>query len=210
MPAVATTDPESVLLAVRSKDPEAAEALIAGFEGPEEELHSTLAQAASEDNSTAPIMVAHSVKTARASIVESLALGDRAPMVAAGRFLASPKRERFVYNATLEAIDFTAALADFERAGAVVVGVSPDSAGSHDKFKAKHRLGVTLAADVDRGVIERYGVWGEKMMYGKKTTGVIRSSVWIGPDGKVKKHWQRVANAEKHPAQVLEALRAGS
>jgi hypothetical protein len=108
VPAVATTDPESVLQAVRSKDPEAAEALIAGFEGPEEELHSTLAQAASEDNSTAPIMVAHSIKTARASIVESLALGDRAPMVAAGRFLASPKRERFVYNATLEAIDFTA------------------------------------------------------------------------------------------------------
>lgn len=103
-----TTDPANVLGVVRSKDPEAAEAMIAGFEGPEEELHSTLAQAASEDNSVAPIMVAHSVKTARASIVESQVLGNRAPMVAAGRFLASPKRERFVYNATLEAIDFTA------------------------------------------------------------------------------------------------------
>lgn len=69
--------------------------------------HAALAQGASEDNSTAPIMVAHTVKTARAAMVESKVLGARLPLVAAGRFLASPKRERFVYNATLEAIDFT-------------------------------------------------------------------------------------------------------
>ena len=58
-------------------------------------------------------------------------------------------------------------------------------------------------------VMEKYGAYGEKMMYGKKTIGVIRSTVWIGPDGKVKKHWARVANAEQHPAKVLEALRGG-
>jgi peroxiredoxin len=52
-----------------------------------------------------------------------------------------------------------------------------------------------------------YGAWGEKVLYGKKTTGVIRSTVWIGPDGKVKKHWARVAKAEAHPEQVLAALR---
>ncbi len=102
-----TTDASTILDAIRAKDPEAAEAAIAGFEGADDRLHGALAQAAAEDNSVAPIMIAHAVKTARASIVESEVLGTRAPMIAAGRFLASPKRERFVYNATLEAIDFT-------------------------------------------------------------------------------------------------------
>ena len=101
------TDADAILGSIRSKDPEGVQAQIAGFEGPEEDLHGALAQGASEDNSVAPIMIAHAVKTARASIVESEVLGTREPMIAAGRFLASPKRERFVFNATLEAIDFT-------------------------------------------------------------------------------------------------------
>ena len=63
-----------------------------------------------------------------------------------------------------------------------------------------------LLSDPDKKVMTKYGAWGEKMMYGKKTTGVIRSTVWIGPDGKVMKHWKRVAKAADHPAQVLEAL----
>ena len=103
----ATDDGDAVLASIRNKDPDAAEAMISGWDGPDEELHSAVAQAAAEDNSVAPIMVAHTVKTARAAIIESEALGDNEPLVAAGRFLASPKRERFVYNATLEAIDFT-------------------------------------------------------------------------------------------------------
>lgn len=106
-PAV-TSDADSIVTAIRNKDPEGAEALIAGYEGPAKELHGAIARGASEDNSIAPIMVAHAVKTARASIIESEAIGDRSPMIAAGRFMASPKRERFVYNATLEAIAFTA------------------------------------------------------------------------------------------------------
>ncbi len=102
-----TADPDDVLAAVRSKDPDGAVATITGYHGPEERLHSALAQAASEDNSVAPIMVAHTVKTTRAAVVESTKLGgDRAPLAAAGRFLAAPKRERWVYRATLEAIDF--------------------------------------------------------------------------------------------------------
>lgn len=101
------TDSEVIVDAIRNKDPDGAQAAIAGFEGPAEELHGALAQGAAEDNSVAPIMIAHAVKTTRASIVESKVLGTREPMVAAGRFLASPKRERFVFNATLEAIDFT-------------------------------------------------------------------------------------------------------
>lgn len=100
------SDPRVALDAIRTKDPDKAVAAIAGFEGPKESLDGTLAQAASEDNSVAPIMIAHAVKTTRAAIVESDVLADRSPMIAVGRFLASPKRERFVYNATLEAIDF--------------------------------------------------------------------------------------------------------
>ena len=96
----------AVLKAIRSKDPEAAVATIHGFEGPESELHAALAQGAAEDNAVAPIMVAHTVKTTRAAIVESGELGDRTPLAAAGRFLASPKRERWVYSSTLDAIDF--------------------------------------------------------------------------------------------------------
>lgn len=103
----ATNDPDEVLRAIRRKDPTGVEAMIAGYVGPMDALHGALAQGASEDNSVAPIMIAHAVKTTRASIVESGRLGVREPMMAAGRFLASPKRERFVYNATLEAIDFT-------------------------------------------------------------------------------------------------------
>ena len=102
-----TSDAGTVVDLVRSKDPLGAQAAIAGFDGPEAELHGALAQGASEDNSVSPIMIAHSIKTARASIVESEILGTREPMMAAGRFLASPKRERFVFNATLEAIEFT-------------------------------------------------------------------------------------------------------
>ncbi len=102
-----TVDADEVLKSIRDKDPVGVQAKIAGFEGPKEDLHGALAQGASEDNSVAPIMIAHAVKTARASIVESEILETREPMIAAGRFLASPKRERFVFNATLEAIDFT-------------------------------------------------------------------------------------------------------
>jgi thioredoxin-dependent peroxiredoxin len=93
------------------------------------------------------------------------------------------------------------------KANAVVLGVSADGAESHRKFAAKYKLPFTLLSDPDRKVMEKYGAYGEKMMYGKKTVGVIRSTVWIGPDGKVKKHWARVPSAEQHPAKVLETLR---
>lgn len=108
---------------------------------------------------------------------------------------------------TTEAIDFTGALPAFKSAGAVVVGVSPDSAGSHDKFKAKHKLGVTLAADVDRNVIERYGVWGEKTMYGRKLMGLIRSTFLIGEDGRILKVWRNV-RVKGHVPAVLEAVKS--
>jgi peroxiredoxin Q/BCP len=106
---------------------------------------------------------------------------------------------------TLEAIDFTSRLPEFKRAGATVVGVSPDSAKSHDKFKAKHKLGLILAADVDREVIGRYGLWGEKMMYGRKYMGVERATFLIGADGRIVRAWRKV-RVKGHVDEVLAAV----
>lgn len=107
---------------------------------------------------------------------------------------------------TKEACGFRDLWRDIERAGAVVIGVSPDDGASHRKFASKYELPFTLLSDPDKKVMTSYGAWGEKTMYGKKTMGVIRSTVWIGPDGKVKKHWKRVAQAADHPQKVLDAL----
>ncbi|PYM66092.1 MAG: thioredoxin-dependent thiol peroxidase [Candidatus Rokuibacteriota bacterium] len=111
---------------------------------------------------------------------------------------------------TKEACGFRDLWEDLRRAEIVVLGVSPDSPASHAKFVEKYRLPFRLLSDPDRKVMTAWGAYGEKMMYGKKTTGVIRSSVWVGPDGRVRKHWARVADAAKHPAQVLEAIRGRS
>jgi peroxiredoxin Q/BCP len=94
--------------------------------------------------------------------------------------------------------------------GVLVLGVSPDGAESHQRFASKYGLSFPLLSDPDRRVMTQYGAYGEKTLYGRKTMGVIRSTVWIGPDGKVKRHWRRVAKAADHPAKVLEALRAGA
>jgi peroxiredoxin Q/BCP len=111
---------------------------------------------------------------------------------------------------TKEACGFRDAWAEVKRLNAVVLGVSADTGESHRKFTAKYKLPFMLLSDPDRTVMEKYGAFGEKMMYGKKTKGVIRSTVWIGPDGKVRKHWARVSDAAKHPEQVLAAMRGGA
>ncbi len=99
------SDAAAVLQAIRKRDPDQAVALVKGYDGPPASLRTALTQAAAEDNSTASIMVAHAVKTTTAAIAESREAGP-APLAAAARFLAAPKRERFVYQATLDAIDF--------------------------------------------------------------------------------------------------------
>jgi hypothetical protein len=104
-PPHAGSDAGAVLKAIRQRDPDQAVALVKGYDGPSAPLETALTQAAAEDNSTASIMVAHAVKTTTAAIGESRA-GGPAPLAAAARFLAAPKRERFVYQATLDAIDF--------------------------------------------------------------------------------------------------------
>ena len=88
----------------------------------------------------------------------------------------------------------------------VVIGISPDDEDSHKKFKSKYKLPFILLSDPDKKVMTKYEAYGEKMMYGKKTVGVIRSTVWIGPNGKVLKQWKKVPKAADHPAKVLEAL----
>ena len=108
---------------------------------------------------------------------------------------------------TKEACGFRDAWTDLQDLGVVVLGVSADDAASHTKFAAKYRLPFTLLSDPGHEVMTAYGAYGPKTMYGKQVVGVIRSTVWIGPDGKVKKHWARGANAEQHPAKVLEALK---
>jgi peroxiredoxin Q/BCP len=110
---------------------------------------------------------------------------------------------------TKEACGFRDDWKQLQKLGAVVLGVSGDSGASHQKFIAKYKLPFTLLSDGDKSVMKQYGAYGEKMLYGKKTVGVIRSTVWIGRDGKVKRHWKKVAKAEAHPAQVLEALKEG-
>jgi len=108
---------------------------------------------------------------------------------------------------TKEACGFRDLFGEIQNEEAVILGVSPDGQTAHERFTEKYELPFTLLSDPDKKVMTQYGAFGEKMMYGKKVMGVIRSTVWIGPDGKVKKHWRRVPKAADHPAKVLEALR---
>jgi peroxiredoxin Q/BCP len=110
---------------------------------------------------------------------------------------------------TKEACGFRDLWKEIKALGVEVVGISPDKAEPHQKFIAKYKLPFTLLSDPDKKVMTKYGAFGEKMMYGKKTMGVIRSTVWVGPNGKVRRHWAKVAKAADHPARVLEALEEG-
>ncbi len=105
---------------------------------------------------------------------------------------------------TMEAKAFNDHKAKFAAAGAEIVGVSADSVASHDKFKKKYGLGFTLASDEEKKMLEAYGVWVEKSMYGKKYMGIERSTFLIGADGRIKQIWSKV----KVPGHVEEVLAA--
>jgi len=111
---------------------------------------------------------------------------------------------------TKEACGFRDFNKEIQALDTVILGVSPDSPESHQKFIDKYSLNFDLLSDPDRKVMGRYEAFGEKKMYGKTVQGVIRSTVWIGPDGKVKKHWRRVPKAADHPEKVLQALQAAT
>jgi peroxiredoxin Q/BCP len=107
---------------------------------------------------------------------------------------------------TTEAVDFTGSLPEFKRLGASVAGVSPDSCKSHQKFIIKHDLAVTLLSDEEKTVLEKYGVWQMKKMYGKDYFGVVRTTFLIGPDGKIRHIWDKVKVAG-HVDEVLNKLK---
>jgi thioredoxin-dependent peroxiredoxin len=108
---------------------------------------------------------------------------------------------------TMEACGFRDNYTELNDSGVVVLGVSKDSIASHSKFITNYSLPFVLLSDPDCSMMQAYEAFGEKVMYGKKTTGTIRSTVVVGPDGIVTKRWASVAKAEQHPDQVLAYLR---
>jgi peroxiredoxin Q/BCP len=108
---------------------------------------------------------------------------------------------------TTEAIDFTRLKSEFAKAGAEVIGVSRDTVAKHEKFVAKHKLGVALGADEDGTVTEAYGVWQEKSLYGKKYMGIMRATFLIDGDGVIRHIWPKVS-VKGHADEVLAAVKA--
>ena len=108
---------------------------------------------------------------------------------------------------TKEACAFRDRSAELKKLGAKVFGVSPDDVASHGKFKKKFSLNFPLLADEDHAVAEKYGAWGEKSLYGIKTTGIIRSSFLIDEEGRVAEEWRKV-KAKEHADWLMEKLRA--
>jgi len=107
---------------------------------------------------------------------------------------------------TIQAIDFTASLPEFEKMNTVVLGVSPDSPKSHQKFVDKHELKVLLLSDEEKTVLMDYGAWGEKTMFGKTSLDVTRSTVIINPEGKIAETYPKV-KAAGHVDSVKEKLK---
>jgi peroxiredoxin Q/BCP len=108
---------------------------------------------------------------------------------------------------TAEAIAFNGLRAQFARAQTQVIGISPDSLASHDKFKRKHKLALALASDTPKAAIEAYGVWREKVMFGRKYMGVERTTVLIDRQGIIARVWRKVRIAN-HAEDVLAAAKA--
>jgi peroxiredoxin Q/BCP len=108
---------------------------------------------------------------------------------------------------TIEAEGFRDAVPALTKLGAVVLGVSKDSIASHCKFRDKYKLSFPLLTDADGKVMEAYGAWGDKVMYGKKMKGIIRSTVLIDGEGKVVKHWPKVS-VKGHVDEVIAAVKA--
>lgn len=137
---------------------------------------------------------------------------DGGGTVSLGRF-AGRKLVLFFYpkadteGCTREALAFSALASAFAAAGTAVVGVSADPVRALDRFKAKHGLSVPLASDESHAVLAAYGVWAEKSMYGRKFMGTVRTTVLIGPDGRIVRVWPDVKVAG-HAEAVLAAAEA--
>lgn len=153
---------------------------------------------------------------------EALDIGDKAPAFAlpddteqtvalsdfAGKQLVIyfyPKDD--TPGCTTEAVDFTAQMQAFDAANTAIIGVSADTVAKHAKFKDKHALAVTLLSDTEKIMLEAYGVWVKKNMYGREYMGIERSTFLIGTDGKIRNIWRKV-KVKGHVDAVLEAARA--
>lgn len=108
---------------------------------------------------------------------------------------------------TIEATDFTALKEEFRKLGAEILGVSADSTASHQAFVRKHSLAITLLSDEQRRVVNDWGVWGKKKLYGKQYEGIIRTTFLIDPKGTVREVWDKVS-VQNHVKNVLERLKA--
>jgi thioredoxin-dependent peroxiredoxin len=154
--------------------------------------------------------------------VPRLSVGDKAPQFTltnqnnakvASKDLSGSRFVLYFYpqddtpGCTKEACQFRDEFAAFRTAGVQVLGVSPDDADSHRAFRAKCRLNFDLLSDPDKKVMAKFGAYGEKMMYGKKTIGVIRSTFVIGPTGRIEQAWYGV-RTDGHAARVLASLTA--
>jgi peroxiredoxin Q/BCP len=157
-----------------------------------------------------------------ASGTKELKPGDRAPAFTAasdggGKVSLADLKGKIVVlyfypkddtaGCTAEALAFSKDMKAFKAAGAVVVGISKDSAASHDKFKKKHGLAVTLGADEDTGIADAYGVWVEKSMYGRRYMGMERATFLIDAKGIIRQIWRKV-KVNDHSAEVLAAAKA--
>ena len=154
-------------------------------------------------------------------MAEKLKIGDKAPvfkLLSDGgdaislKSLLGKKVVLYFYpkddtsGCTREAIEFTNLLGKFSRAGAVILGVSKDNVVAHDKFIKKHKLKVRLLSDVDGSLCQKYSVWVEKNMYGRKYMGIERSTFLIDGKGVIKQIWRKVKVAD-HAEAVLEGVR---
>jgi peroxiredoxin Q/BCP len=108
---------------------------------------------------------------------------------------------------TKEAIDFSRLKSAFTKAGADILGVSADPVPAQDKFKAKHKLTIALGSDETRRMLEAYGVWQQKSMYGRKYMGIVRATFLIGPDQRIARVWPKVS-VTGHAEEVLAAAKA--
>jgi thioredoxin-dependent peroxiredoxin len=182
----------------------------------------TIAKAASHKAASKRLNSSKSASAPGTAAKAALAEGQKAPAfrlprdgggVVALSDYAGQKLVLFFYpradtpGCTREAIDFTRLTGAFATAGTAVLGISADPLKAQQKFRDKHGLGVPLISDEKHEMLEAYGVWGEKSMYGKTFLGVLRTTILLGADGKVAKVWRNV-RVDGHADEVLEAARS--
>jgi peroxiredoxin Q/BCP len=137
--------------------------------------------------------------------------GDQAPDIPGLAELRGKRVVLYFYpkadtpGCTVEACEFRDGIQDFQKKGVAVVGISPDKPAANAKFQTKYALPFALLSDEDKSAAQAFGVWKEKLMYGKKVMGIERSTFVIGPDGRIEKIYRKV-KAQGHAAQVLAGL----